>query len=148
MHPSGFDTRAVTSEDAAALLAIANDNGAASALSGNPGQTRLRDILEANSFLSKMDFVRAVLSGWVKWGRLGGRPDTSGILRSSLAALRAEDYSEIFWRGTQEWTSSSGKYVWVTVGAQGGDGEYIALGGGTSDRHEEQMAGTIRRVVS
>jgi hypothetical protein len=37
---------------------------------------------------------------------------------------------ELFWDGAQErsWESSGGgKFVWVSVGAQGGDGEYMAL---------------------
>jgi hypothetical protein len=130
MHTSGFDTRAVTSAEAATLMAIADASNVAT--SGPFADHRLRDILEANYFLSKMEFVREVLSGWIQWGRLGGRPSAAALSPATLANLHPDDYSEISWRGSQERTTSSGKYVWVTVGAQDGDGEYIALSGTTT----------------
>lgn len=124
MHPSGFDTRAVASDEAATFLAVA---------SSSPESTsddRLWDVLEANSFLQKMEFVRDVLSGWIRWGRLGGRPPPSFAKVDSESHGPTEYRSEIFWEGPQERSSSggnSGKYVWVTVGAQGGDGDYVCI---------------------
>ncbi|KAL1969222.1 hypothetical protein VTN77DRAFT_476 [Rasamsonia byssochlamydoides] len=122
MHPSGFDTRAVASDEAAAFLAIA------SAPPDAVTDERLREVLEANSFLQKMDFVRDVLSGWIRWGRLGGRPPGSTVAKGDDAQV--EYPREIFWEGPQERPSSGGnggKYVWVTVGAQGGDGDYVCI---------------------
>lgn len=117
MHPSGFDTRAVASDEAAMFLAVANDSAE------NSGDDRLRDVLLANGFMRKMKFVKEVLSTWVYYGRLGGRPPTSTNATSASAQP-----TEIFWDGPQERPSSGlGKYVWVTVGAQGGDGEYICM---------------------
>jgi hypothetical protein len=124
MHPSGFDTRAVASDEAATFLAVASAPPEGSA------DDRLRDVLEANSFLQKMDFVRDVLSGWIRWGRLGGRPRSSTAKVDSDGNVHAEYPPEIFWEGAQERSSSGGnggKYVWVTVGAQGGDGDYVCI---------------------
>jgi hypothetical protein len=142
MHPSGFDTRAVTSEEAATLIAIASAGNSASSEVG--ADDRLRDILEANSFLSKTEFVREVLSSWINRNQLGGRPSTATIPSLILAKMHPEDYSETFWKGSQERTSSSGKYVWVTVGAQGGDGEYIALSAGSNGGQEDRRVDTAR----
>ncbi|KAJ9309635.1 hypothetical protein DTO217A2_925 [Paecilomyces variotii] len=123
MHPSGFDTRAAASDEAAILLAIASTPPT------NAADERIREILEANAFIQKIDFIRQVLKGWIKWGRLGGRPpprpmpDAEGNPRNRYPA-------EIFWEGVQERLASGGhggKYVWVTVGAQGGDEEYVSV---------------------
>ncbi|EEA23419.1 Cell cycle serine/threonine-protein kinase cdc5/MSD2 [Talaromyces marneffei ATCC 18224] len=117
MHPSGFDTRAVASDEAATFLAVANDT------TENLADDRLRDVLQANGFVRKMKFVKEVLSTWVYYGRLGGRPPTPATTTGASAQP-----TEIFWEGPQERPSSGvGKYVWVTVGAQGGDGEYICM---------------------
>jgi hypothetical protein len=114
MHPSGFDTRAVASDEASTFLAVASGSVESNA------DDRLRDLLDANSFIQKMKFVRDVLNSWVHFGRLGGRPTpTDGNGRPT----------EMFWDGAQERSStgSGGKYVWVTVGAQGGDGDYVCI---------------------
>ncbi|KAL4902668.1 hypothetical protein BDW74DRAFT_186849 [Aspergillus multicolor] len=113
MHPSGFDTRAVVSDEIATFLSIADGAGS------SPLDEKIRDVLEANSFLEKIAFVKNVLKSWIRQGRLGGRaspnrPDT-----------------EMFWEGTQERAHASGggssKFVWVTVGAPGGDSEYRSV---------------------
>lgn len=117
MHPSGFDTRAVASDEVATFLAVVSESAESS------GDDRLRDVLQANGFMRKMKFVKEVLSTWVYYGRLGGRPPASTITTGASAQP-----TEIFWDGPQERPSSGvGKYVWVTVGAQGGDGEYICM---------------------
>ncbi|KAH8692112.1 hypothetical protein BGW36DRAFT_304444 [Talaromyces proteolyticus] len=118
MHPSGFDTRAVASDDASTFISVASDSS-----SSETGNDRLREVLQANSFLRKIEFVKEVLTTWVHHGRLGGRP------RSSSGTADASGRpTEIFWDGPQERPSGGGgKYVWVTVGAQGGDGEYICM---------------------
>lgn len=123
MHPTGFDTRAVASDEAATFLAVASAPPEAATDDG------LREVLEANLFLQKMDFVRNVLSGWIRYGRLGGRPRPSGARVDSDGNSYTDRPSEIFWDGPQERPSggNGGKYVWVTVGAQGGDGEYVCF---------------------
>lgn len=188
MHPSGFDTRSVISDNASTFF---------SCLSGDGGQThgispeRFRDILEANFFHEKVEFITTVLRSWMRNGRLGGRVvlpssspltsiSSSGSISSSApgplktSSSSTSSYStltrsatlssmpstaptsipdtvdgdtqsdnnstfDMFWGGTQErsWMGSSGgKFVWVTVGAQGGDGEYISvvLKGNSDDR--------------
>lgn len=118
MHPAGFDTRAVASDDVTNFMSIAND-------SAETGNERLRDVLQANSFLRKMKFVKEVLTTWVNYGRLGGRPSTSN---AAGAYGQQQNPGEMVWDGPQERPSGGGgKYVWVTVGAQGGDGEYICM---------------------
>ncbi|KAI9925045.1 hypothetical protein ASPWEDRAFT_119969 [Aspergillus wentii DTO 134E9] len=119
MHPSGFDTRAVTSDDATTFIAVAHG------LSSSVADERLRDVLEANSFLPKVSFIKDVIKGWIKQGRLGGR---SSQPKSSTEGVSMSQ--EIFWEGTQERPQpggSGGKFVWVTVGAPGGDGEYRSV---------------------
>ncbi|OAT00614.1 PLK protein kinase, variant [Blastomyces dermatitidis ER-3] len=138
MHPAGFDTRAVISENLNTYLA---------ALSGHPihpsgiSSSRFCDILEANAFRDKLDFVQQVLRSWFESRRLGNRvllrntssttintgPDKT--IPDNLTSKRGYR-GEIFWDGAQEksWlTPSGGKFVWVTVGAHGGDGEYFAV---------------------
>lgn len=120
MHPSGFDTRAVASDEAASFLAIASSSPS------NTAEEKLREILDANSFMQKIDFVKEVLKGWIKWGRLGGRPPPSANEDNG----HVHHPSEVFWEGPQERLSAAGnagKFVWVTVGAPGGDGEYISI---------------------
>lgn len=125
MHPSGFDTRAVASEEAATFLSIAQGTLTTSV------NEKIRDILDANSFVQKIGFIRTVLKTWIKYGRLGGRPseradtDTGGPHGSSSP-------QEIYWDGPQErpqtgGSGTGGKFVWVTVGAPGGDGEYRSI---------------------
>lgn len=113
MHPSGFESRVFTSDEAATFLSIAQ--GACA----TPGDERIRDMLEANAFVQKIDFVRDVFKGWLKRGRLGARPS------------KTEGHApEIFWEGIQERPQSGGsggKFVWTTVGAPGGDGEYRSV---------------------
>lgn len=113
MHPSGFDTRAVASDEAATFLSIAQG------ICATPMEERIRDILVENSFIQKISFIRDVFKGWLKQGRLGGQPSPS-----------EGPAPEVFWEGTQERPqpgSSGGKFVWVTVGAPGGDGEYRSV---------------------
>ncbi|OJJ98265.1 hypothetical protein ASPACDRAFT_122098 [Aspergillus aculeatus ATCC 16872] len=114
MHPSGFDTRAVASDEVSTFLSIAYGGSASAA------DDRIRDVLDANLFMQKIIFIKEVMKGWIKQGRLGGRPSSS----EGLSAL------EIFWEGSQERAhagSSGSKFVWVTVGAPGGDGEYRSI---------------------
>ncbi|KAF3480859.1 cell cycle serine/threonine-protein kinase CDC5/MSD2 [Arthroderma uncinatum] len=144
MHPSGFDTRTVISEPASAYL---------SSISGLPTRVpgisseRFRDILEANSFPKKLEFIATVIECWAKNGRLGGKvsvsaPSANGSTLSKSAHLgsisSASDVNDpikctsadLFWDGAQEksWASASGsKFVWVSVGAQGGDGDYMSV---------------------
>ncbi|XRM44956.1 Cell cycle serine/threonine-protein kinase cdc5/MSD2 [Aspergillus tubingensis] len=135
MHPSGFDTRAVTSDEVATFLGIAYGTGASSA------DERVRDILDANSFLQKINFIKEVMKGWVKQGRLGGRPTHD-------KASGAASPMELFWEGSQERAAggSGSKFVWVTVGAPGGDGEYrsVSLRERRSDAEEDREADALR----
>ncbi|KAJ5157744.1 uncharacterized protein N7482_008844 [Penicillium canariense] len=119
MHPSGFDTRAVASDEAATFLSIANGE------SINSVEDRIREILDANSFLQKVSFIKDVLKGWMTYGRLGGRPSPD---RSASADELIP--SEMFWQGTQDRSSAGShgmKFVWVTVGAPDGDGAYRSI---------------------
>jgi hypothetical protein len=128
MHPSGFDTRAVASDEAATFLSIANGE------SINSVEDRIRDILDANSFLQKISFIKDVLKGWIKYGRLGGRPS-----RSRSAAGEESVPPEMFWQGTQDRSSGGShgtKFVWVTVGAPDGDGAYRSIMLKDSDREK------------
>ncbi|KAL3478941.1 hypothetical protein BJX99DRAFT_93640 [Aspergillus californicus] len=110
MHPSGFDTRAVVSDEVATFLSIAYRT------STSPLDERIREVLDANSFLQKISFIKDVLKGWIRQGRLGGRSPTDKLA------------TEMFWEGAQERAQlTGGKFVWVTVGAPGGDGEYRSL---------------------
>ncbi|KAJ5762949.1 hypothetical protein N7533_001630 [Penicillium manginii] len=135
MHPSGFDTRAIASDEAATFISIANGS------SSNSVEERIREILDANSFMEKIGFMKEVLKGWIKYGRLGGRPSTnktpSGV--DSVAP-------ELFWQGTQERTPTGGhgtKFVWVTVGAPDGDGEYRSVMLKDSDREKLEKRGGL-----
>lgn len=115
MHPSGFDTRAVASDEAGTFLSIAYGTA------GSAMDERMHDILEANSFLQKIAFLKEVFKGWFKHGRLGG-----GVQEKSDGSSVGPH--EMFWEGTQERVSGGGgKFVWVTVGAPGGDGEYRSI---------------------
>ena len=119
MHPSGFDTRAVASDEAATFLSIVNGG------SSNSMESRIREILEANSFSDKIGFVKDILKGWIKYGRLGGRPT-----HNRLSSGEDNSPPEMFWQGAQErsQTGTHGtKFVWVTVGAPDGDGEYRSV---------------------
>ncbi|PWY80744.1 hypothetical protein BO94DRAFT_536971 [Aspergillus sclerotioniger CBS 115572] len=117
MHPSGFDTRAVTSDEVSTFLGIAYGTGVSSS------DERVRDILDANSFLQKISFIKEVMKGWVKQGRLGGRPTPDRTGGAGTGPM------ELFWEGSQERAAggSGSKFVWVTVGAPGGDGEYRSV---------------------
>ncbi|PLN82801.1 serine/threonine protein kinase [Aspergillus taichungensis] len=119
MHPSGFDTRAVASDEVGTFLSIAYGTVT------SPMDDRIREVLEANSFLQKIVFIKDVAKGWIKQGRLGGQPAKPADLGSSTSKP-----SEVFWEGPQERPhsgGSGGKFVWVTVGAPGGDGEYRSV---------------------
>lgn len=113
MHPSGFDTRAVVSDEIATFLSIAYGTSVSSL------DERIRDVLDANSFLQKISFIKDVLKSWIRQGRLGGRPSPE------------RPGADMFWEGAQERGQASGggssKFVWVTVGAPGGDGEYRSV---------------------
>ncbi|KAJ5698691.1 hypothetical protein N7462_000696 [Penicillium macrosclerotiorum] len=130
MHPSGFDTRAVASDEAATFISIASGE------SINSVEDRIREILEANSFAKKISFIKDVLKGWIKYGRLGGRP-------SPPRSATGEDSvpPEMFWQGTQERPAAGSqgiKFVWVTVGAPDGDGEYRSVLMKDSDRERSE----------
>ncbi|KAJ5708542.1 hypothetical protein N7488_008343 [Penicillium malachiteum] len=140
MHPSGFDTRAVASDEAATFLSIINGQ------SVNSVEDRIREILDANSFLQKISFIKDVLKVWIKYGRLGGRPT------NFRAAGDDSPPPEMFWQGTQErsQTSSQGtKFVWVTVGAPDGDGQYcsVVLKEGDKQRNEKQAAMNVDKEM-
>ncbi|KAL4914609.1 hypothetical protein BDW62DRAFT_190189 [Aspergillus aurantiobrunneus] len=113
MHPAGFDTRAVVSDEIATFLSIVYGTSASSL------DERIREVLDANSFLQKIGFIQDVLKNWIRQGRLGGRPSPE------------KAGAEMFWEGAQERAQSSSggssKFVWVTVGAPGGDGEYRSV---------------------
>jgi hypothetical protein len=116
MHPSGFDTRAVASDEAATFISISQGETI------NAIDDRIREILDANSFTQKISFIKDVLKVWIKYGRLGGRPSSKGSSASEPA--------EMFWQGNQERPQPGGhgtKFVWVTVGAPDGDGEYRSI---------------------
>jgi hypothetical protein len=138
MHPSGFDTRAIASDEAAFFLFIA------SSPCPNASYERLHDILEANRFLQKIDFVKEVLKVWIRWGGLGGRPPSSYWGPGNNLNRHSGHPPEIFWEGTQERTSSGGKFVWVTVGAPGGDGEYISISP-KQESHAEGQCNPLER---
>ncbi|KAL4893260.1 hypothetical protein BDV59DRAFT_177889 [Aspergillus ambiguus] len=118
MHPSGFDTRAVASDEVGTFLGIAYSTGSSAI------DERLQDILDANSFLQKVGFIKEVFKRWIKQGCLGGRPQEQALLSDGYSAS-----SQMFWEGSQERVQSGGggKFVWVTVGAPGGDGEYRSI---------------------
>ncbi|KAI9044691.1 Pkinase-domain-containing protein [Aspergillus affinis] len=132
MHPAGFDTRALASDEVGTFLSIAYGATA------SPMDERIRDILDANSFLQKIGFLKDVLKGWLKHGRVGGRPfDKSLGVEGGLRSL------DMFWEGAQERAHGS-KFVWVTVGAPGGDGEYRSITLREKDKkveatHEQEM---------
>ena len=148
MHPSGFDTRAVASEEATVLLAIA-DGTLTSSVDG-----KIRDILEANSFVQKVSFIRNVLKTWIKHGRLGGRPtpQAQSQTRSGGKQLDENPVSpprELYWEGAQEYPEAGGpgsKFVWVTVGAPGGDGEYRAVSLKPSESHRQTLRESEKRT--
>ncbi|KAI2709204.1 hypothetical protein CBS147332_6263 [Penicillium roqueforti] len=119
MHPAGFDTRAVASDEAATFLSIAGGD------SINSTEDRIRDILDANAFVQKITFIKDTLRVWIEFGRLGGRAP-------SVDPASADESvpDEAFWQGTQERSqpnSSGTKFVWVTVGAPDGDGRYRSM---------------------
>ncbi|PWY89205.1 Pkinase-domain-containing protein [Aspergillus heteromorphus CBS 117.55] len=128
MHPSGFDTRAVASDEVSTFLGISYGTSASSL------DDRTRDILDANSFLQKISFIKEVMKGWIKQGRLGGRPRGGS--------------QELFWEGSQERAASGSgsKFVWVTVGAPGGDGEYrsVSLKEKRTDGEEDREVDALR----
>ncbi|KAJ5926252.1 hypothetical protein N7516_008025 [Penicillium verrucosum] len=131
MHPAGFDTRAVASDEAATFLSIANGD------SINSTEDRIRDILDANSFIQKIAFIKDTLRVWIKFGRLGGRPPP---IDSASADESLPD--EAFWQGTQERSqpnSPGTKFVWVTVGAPDGDGHYRSMMLKDSDRERKHV---------
>ncbi|OAX81111.1 PLK protein kinase [Emergomyces africanus] len=170
MHPAGFDTRAVISENLNTYLAALSGHAVnPSGISSN----RFCDILEANAFREKLEFVQQVLGSWFENKRLGCRVALQKTLSASKATSsdkaipegltsRRGYRGEIFWDGAQEksWmTPSGGKFVWVTVGAHGGDSEYFAVqlkgnsAGGTvecigaeqmKDLQDQLMALTVR----
>lgn len=132
MHPSGFESRALACDEATALLSVAHN------MCAGPLDERIRDILVSNSFIQKIDFIRNVFKGWLKQGRLGGRPSAS-------------EGPEIFWDGVQEHLGSggsAGKFVWTTVGAPGGDGKYrsVSLKEKSADNEDPSMDALRERL--
>ncbi|OGM50909.1 putative serine/threonine protein kinase [Aspergillus bombycis] len=136
MHPSGFDSRSMASDEAGTFLSIAYGTGT------TPTDKRLRDILEANAFLPKITFMKTVLKGWIKLGRLGERPSEQQPVSDGL-----------FWEGAQERPQaggSGGRFVWVTVGAPGGDTEYRSVslkkGENEADGEMDALRERLRRL--
>ncbi|EEP77866.1 hypothetical protein UREG_02715 [Uncinocarpus reesii 1704] len=152
MHPNGFDTRAVITDSASNYFSSLFDERE---VNSTTGKYKFYEILEANSFREKMDFIIEVLESWITHGRLGGRilsrsssssPPASSFqtsLSQTLATVStyptslsagnldmSHNSSDMFWFGPQEksWAApAGGKFVWVTVGAQGGDSKYMSL---------------------
>ncbi|KAI5306263.1 Cell cycle serine/threonine-protein kinase cdc5/MSD2 [Ascosphaera pollenicola] len=119
MHTNGFESRAVACDDISTYFAALQG--------GHSSPSRLSDILEANAFIDKIDFIRTVLESWTRSRKLGAQvmPPSSHRVSSRRMAT-----GEIFWEGAQEktWLGPSGsKFVWVTVGAHDGDNEYLAV---------------------
>ncbi|GAB1203577.1 hypothetical protein APSETT445_002213 [Aspergillus pseudonomiae] len=136
MHPSGFDSRSMASDEAGTFLSIAYGTGT------TPKDERLRDILEANAFLPKITFMKTVLKGWIKLGRLGERPSDQQPVSDGL-----------FWEGAQERPQAGGsgsRFVWVTVGAPGGDTEYRSVslkkGENEADGEIDALRERLRRL--
>ncbi|EER28441.1 polo-like serine threonine protein kinase, putative [Coccidioides posadasii C735 delta SOWgp] len=151
MHPSGFDTRAVITDTANNYFSSLYDEREIASASG---KYKFQEILEANSFRQKMDFIIEVLESWITNGRLGGRILSRSASSSSISSSQTSmsrtlsmtstyptslsagnldmscNSSDMFWLGPQEksWVApAGGKFVWVTVGAQGGDNKYMSL---------------------
>lgn len=177
MHPSGYDSRAVTTDLASNYFAsLFGERSTGS----NSTKDKFQDILEANSFREKMDFIIEVLESWIANGRLGGRimarssslSSTSSFQTSSSRSVSStstyptsvsagnlgamsQSSADMFWFGAQEksWTApSGGKFVWVTVGAQGGDSKYMSIslksGGEIEAVGEEEVAELKDRLKS
>lgn len=139
MHPSGFDTRTVISEPASAYLS--SISGISTKIPGITAE-RFRDILEANSFPKKLEFITTVIDCWATNKRLGGRVSLSSVSKVN-GAIKCTS-ADLFWDGAQEraWASASGsKFVWVSVGAQGGDGDYMSVKLQTNAAGEVECAG-------
>ncbi|KAF7591498.1 Cell cycle serine/threonine-protein kinase cdc5/MSD2 [Aspergillus hancockii] len=120
MHSEGFESRSVVSDEAGTFLSIAYGTRT------SPMDDELRNILEANAFLQKITFMKAVLKGWIKLGRLGERLP----LDQNPAPDSGSGPFGMFWEGAQERPQSGGsggRFVWVTVGAPGGDAEYRSI---------------------
>jgi hypothetical protein len=134
MHPNGFDTRAVASDEAATFLSIANGD------SVNSMEDRIRDILDANAFIPKIAFIKDTIKVWIQNGRLGGRPSSADIVSADQSTP-----TEMFWQGTQERSQPNTpgtKFVWVTVGAPDGDGQYRSMMLKDSDRERVAKRGS------
>ncbi|WEW59303.1 Cell cycle serine/threonine-protein kinase cdc5/MSD2 [Emydomyces testavorans] len=151
MHPSGFDTRAVITDSACNYFSSLFGERE---LTSTARKDKFQEILEANSFREKIDFIIEVLESWIANGRLGGRilarsSSTSSVSSSQTSMSRtlstastyptslsagnfdmSHNSTDMFWYGPQEktWAApAGGKFVWVTVGAQGGDTKYMSL---------------------
>lgn len=72
---------------------------------GTHKDTDFRDIIETNELRDKLQFVSTVLRIWLENGGLG---------------CLGKDNKHLLWRGMGD----SGKLLWVTVGAEGGDVRY------------------------
>ncbi len=66
-----------------------------------------RDIIAANDLLPKMDFVKRVVTAWLDAGGLGGLVGEDKFLK---------------WEGASD--GQAARFVWVSVGAFGGDERY------------------------
>ncbi|KAE8350149.1 hypothetical protein BDV28DRAFT_139724 [Aspergillus coremiiformis] len=133
MHPSGFDSRSMASDEAGTFLSIAYGSGT------SPKDERLRDILEANAFLPKITFMKAVLKGWIKLGCLGERL----LADQQSTSNGGSGVGRLFWEGAQERPQVGGsgsRFVWVTVGAPGGDTEYQSI---SLKKAEHEAAGEM-----
>lgn len=139
MHATGFDTRAVVSDDISTYIAALQKTG-------SPSAAQLREVLEANAFLEKIDFICHVMASWGRAGRLGAQvlpyagpnsastPAPTPTPAPAPGGAKEEKVGEIFWAGAQEktWVSSSPssagcKFAWVTVGAHGAESEYLSV---------------------
>lgn len=140
MHPSGFDTRAVASDEVATFMSISLGKLNSSV------DARVGEVLAANSFLEKIQFLKDVFAGWISKGRLGGRPSPKRASGSEGASAPLE----MFWEGAQECPQGGmgAKFVWVTVGAPGGDGEYrsISLKDKQAEKEEDEVEALRQRL--
>lgn len=142
MHPSGFDTRAVASDEVATFMSIALGKLTSSV------DVRIGEVLAANSFPEKIQFLKDVFAGWISKGRLGGRPSP----KRAPGSDRGSAPLEMFWEGAQERPQggTGAKFVWVTVGAPGGDGEYrsISLKDNQAEKEEDEVEALRQRLES
>ncbi|KAI5287605.1 Cell cycle serine/threonine-protein kinase cdc5/MSD2 [Ascosphaera acerosa] len=81
MHPTGFETRAVTCDDISTYFAALQRGSS----------TKLRDVLEANAFADKVAFIKTVLESWTRSRKLGAQVMPSYAAGSAGSACETRD---------------------------------------------------------